>query len=67
MGWVIPSSKLALMEPHYLKRSTARAPIGGATMLQIHFIQWFGVSDPAMAESVSDVPLYLGFAGLVAT
>jgi IS5 family transposase len=34
-------------------------------MLRIHFMQqWFGLSDPAMEESLHDVPLYREFAGL---
>ena len=35
------------------------------TMLRIHFMQqWFGYSDPAMEETLHDVPLLRRFAGL---
>ena len=35
------------------------------TMLRIHFLpQWFGLSDPAMAESLHDTPLYCEFVRL---
>lgn len=35
------------------------------TMLRIHFLQqWFGLSDPAMKESLHDTPLYCEFARL---
>lgn len=34
-------------------------------MLRIHYLQqWFGLSDPAMEESLHDVPLHREFAGL---
>jgi hypothetical protein len=65
MRRVAPWSKLiALIEPHYPAGKTGRPPFPIATMLQIHFMQQFGLSDPAMEEALYDVPLYREFAGL---
>jgi len=56
MRRVVPRSKLiALIEPHYPKGKTGRSPFPIATILQIHFMQWFGLSDPAMEEALHDV------------
>ena len=42
-----------------------RPPFAVETMLRIHFMQqWFTLSDPAMEESLHDVPLFREFAGL---
>jgi transposase, IS5 family len=66
MRRVVPWSKLiALIEPHDPKGKTGRSPFPVATMLHIHVMQqWFGLSDPAMEETLCDVPLYRDFAGL---
>ncbi len=36
---------------------TGRPPFPVATMLRIHFMQWFSLSDPAMEEALHDIPL----------
>lgn len=65
MRRIVPWSRLiALVEPHYPTGKTGRPPFPIATMLQIHFMQWFGLSDPAMEEALYDVSLYRDFAGL---
>ena len=66
MNLVVPWSELVgLIEPHAPKGNTGRPPFAESTMLRIHFMQqWFGLSDPAMEESLHDVPLYCEFAGL---
>jgi len=67
MDRVVPWRELvALIEPHYLgKASTGRPPFPCELMLRIHFLQqWFGHSDPAMEESLHDVPLYRAFSGI---
>lgn len=62
---------VSLIEPHYAKSGKHGGAKGGRpafaieTMLKIHFMQqWFGLSDPAMEESLHDTPLYRSFAGL---
>ena len=67
MDRVVPWRELvALIEPHYWgKASTGRPPFPCELMLRIHFLQqWFGHSDPAMEESLHDVPLYPAFIGI---
>ena len=66
MERVVPWSELqALIAPHYPKGKNGRPPFGLEVMLRIHFMQhWFGLSDPAMEESLHEVPLYREFAGL---
>lgn len=67
MDRVVPWRELvALIEPHYWgKASTGRPPFPCELMLRIHFLQqWFGHSDPAMEESLHDVPLYRAFIGI---
>ena len=67
MDSVVPWRELvALIEPHYWgKASTGRPPFPCELMLRIHFLQqWFGHSDPAMEESLHDVPLYRAFIGI---
>ena len=66
MNLVVPWTELVgLIEPHAPKGNTGRPPFAVSTMLRIHFMQqWFGLSDPAMEESLHDVPLYREFAGL---
>jgi len=44
---------------------TGRPPFAVETMLRVHFMQqWFTQSDPAMEESLHDVPLFREFASL---
>jgi IS5 family transposase len=66
MNLVVPWAELvSLIEPHAPKGKTGRPPFALSTMLRIHFMQqWFGLSDPAMEESLHDVPLYREFAEL---
>lgn len=66
MNLVVPWAELvSLIEPHAPKGKTGRPPFAVSTMLRIHFMQqWFGFSDPAMEESLHDVPLYREFAEL---
>lgn len=66
MDRVVPWQELvALIGPHYWgKSTTGRPPFACELMLRIHFLQqWFGHSDPAMEESLHDVPLYREFIG----
>ena len=69
MDKVVPWARLIdLIEPHYPKPGNGRRPIALETMLRIHFMQqWFAYSDPAMEESLHDIPLLREFAGLDAT
>ena len=66
MNLVVPWGELVrLIEPHAPRGKTGRPPFAVSTMLRIHFMQqWFGLSDPAMEESLHDVPLYREFAEL---
>ncbi|TAG44212.1 MAG: IS5 family transposase [Betaproteobacteria bacterium] len=66
MNLVVPWTELvALIEPYAPSGKTGRPPFAVATMLRIHFLQqWFGLSDPAMEESLHDIPLYCEFAHL---
>lgn len=65
MNLVVPWTELVwLIEPARTERQNGRPPFV-STMLRIHFKQqWFGLTDPAMEESLDDVPLYREFAGL---
>lgn len=66
MDSVVPWSRLeGLIEPCFPKKGNGRPPMPLGTMLRIHFMQqWFGYSDPAMEETLHDVPLLRKFAGL---
>lgn len=66
MEAVVPWARLeALIEPVYPKKGNGRPPMPLRTMLRIHFLQqWFGYSDPAMEEALSDIPLLRRFARL---
>ena len=56
---------IELIEPHAPKGKNGRPPFAVSTMLRIHFMQqWFGLSDPAMEESLHDIPLHREFAKL---
>ncbi len=66
MERVVPWLALVqIVEPHYPRAKTGRPPFAIETMLRIHYLQqWFGLSDPAMEESLHDVPMYREFAKL---
>lgn len=66
MDAVIPWARLVrLIEPVYPKGKHGRPPYALETMLRIHFMQqWFGLSDPAMEESLYDIQSMRQFAGL---
>ena len=57
----------ALLQPilrHYPKPGRGRRPIPAETMLRIYFMQqWYGLSDPAMEDSLYDVASMRRFAG----
>lgn len=68
MNLVVPWTELvALIQPYAPSTGTkgGRPAFAVETMLRIHFLQqWFGLSDPAMEESLHDVALYCEFARL---
>lgn len=66
MNLVIPWSDLVgLIEPHAPPGKTGRPPFALETMQRIHILQQlFGLSDPAMEQTLHDVPLYCEFAQL---
>jgi IS5 family transposase len=69
MEQVVPWAELvALIEPHAPRGGGAkggRPPFALLTMLRTHFLQqWYALSDPAMQESLHDIPLYRDFCGL---
>ena len=69
MNLVVPWTELVgLIQPFSPSGAGAkdgRPAFAVETMLRIHFLQqWFGLSDPAMEESLHDMPLYCEFARL---
>jgi len=66
MNQVIPWNRLlALIEPVYPTGKNGRPPYQLETMLRIHFMQqWFGLSDPAMEETLYDSHSMRQFSGL---
>ena len=69
MNLVVPWTELVgLIQPFAPSGAGAkggRPAFAVETMLRIHFLQqWFGLSDPAMEESLHDTPLYCEFARL---
>ena len=66
MERVVPWSALVeLVAPFAPEGRRGRPPFSVETMLRIHFMQqWFTLSDPAMEESLHDIPLLREFAGL---
>ena len=66
MERVVPWAALVgLIAPYAPEGKRGRPPFAVETMLRIHFMQqWFTLSDPAMEESLHDVPLFHEFAGL---
>ena len=56
---------LAPILAHYPKAGGGRRPIGAPVMLRIYFMQqWYGLSDPAMEDSLYDVESMRRFAGV---
>ena len=56
---------LAPILEHYPKPGNGRRPIGALVMLRIYFMQqWYGLSDPAMEDSLYDVESMRRFAGV---
>ena len=50
---------------HYPKAGNGRQPIGLEIMLRIYFMQqWYGLSDPAMEDSLYDIASMRRFAGV---
>lgn len=50
---------------HYPKAGQGRHPIGLEVMLRIYFMQqWYGLSDPAMEDSLYDIEAMRRFAGV---
>ncbi len=66
MNQVVPwGAVVELVAPHAPEGKKGRPPFAVETMLRIHFMQqWFNLSDPAMEESLHDIPLFREFAGL---
>ena len=66
MERVVPwASLVELVVPFAPDGRRGRPPFLVETMLRIHFMQqWFTLSDPAMEESLHDMPLFREFAGL---
>jgi IS5 family transposase len=68
MNRVVPWSELvALIEPHYPKRTKAggRPPVGIERMLRMHFVQhWFNLSDPAVEEALYESASMRAFVGI---
>jgi IS5 family transposase len=66
MDRAVPWRQLeALIEPHCPKVGGGRPPYGLSAMLRIHCLQqWYGLSDPAMEEALSEIASMRQFAGL---
>ena len=68
MEKVVPwKALLDLIEPHYPKTSSkgGRPPYPLPTMLRIHLLQqWYDLSDPAMEDTLIEVPTMRRFAGI---
>ncbi|WP_369426379.1 IS5 family transposase [Stutzerimonas zhaodongensis] len=66
MDQVVPwKGLIALIEPHYPKGEGGRPSYPLLAMLRVHLLQnWFGYSDPAMEEALSETTILRQFAGL---
>lgn len=66
MDQLLPWSLLLKpIKRHYPKAGNGRRPISPEVMLRIYFMQqWFGLSDPAMEDSLYDIAPMRCFAGL---
>lgn len=66
MDKVIPwESMVKLIKPHYPKAGNGRKPMALEMMLRIYFLQqWYGLSDPAMEDSLYDIESMRRFTGI---
>jgi IS5 family transposase len=66
MDRVIPwEVMLKIIIPHYPKAGNGRQPMEPEMMLRIYFLQqWYGLSDPAMEDSLYDSESIRRFAGI---
>jgi IS5 family transposase len=66
MDKVIPwESMMKTIKPHYPKAGNDRKPMPLEMMLRIYFLQqWYGLSDPAMEDSLYDIESMRRFAGI---
>ncbi len=66
MDKVIPwEIMVKLIKPHYPKAGNGRKPMPLEMMLRIYFLQqWYGLSDPAMEDSLYDIESMRRFAGI---
>lgn len=66
MDEILPWKELlGVIKRHYPKGGNGRPPIGLEPMLRIYFMQqWYGLSDPAMEDSLYDITSMRRFAGL---
>ena len=66
MDEILPWKELlGVIKRHYPSRGNGRPPISLESMLRIYFMQqWYGLSDPAMEDSLYDITSMRLFAGL---
>jgi len=66
MDAILPWKELLnVIKRHYPKVQNGRPPAGLEAMLRIYFMQqWYGLSDPAMEDSLYDITSMRRFAGL---
>lgn len=66
MDRVIPWKELiGVIRPYYPKAGNGRQPMPLEIMLRIYFMQqWYGLSDPAMEDSLYDIESMRRFAGI---
>lgn len=66
MDEILPWKELlSVVKRHYPKGHNGRPPAGLEAMLRIYFMQqWYGLSDPAMEDSLYDITSMRRFAGL---
>lgn len=66
MDQILPWKELlSVIKRHYPKGQNGRPPIGLEPMLRIYFMQqWYGLSDPAMEDSLYDITSMRRFAKL---
>jgi len=66
MDSVIPwENRAQLIEPYYPKAGNGRKPMPLVMMLRIYFLQqWYGLSHPAMEDSLHDIESMRRFAGI---
>lgn len=66
MDRVIPwEAMLKVIKPHYPKAGNGRPPMELEMMLRVYFLQqWYGLSDPAMEDSLYDIESMRRFAGI---